>query len=195
MITEVLLVMPLYLMLFFIWWQFRHLIQIMASVGDILNNDDFFGDVVDTPKEGIEQHKKRECLKSVIDKGKRHLLGKWSHEKVDKASDETINKKYAEYKQRELNETGKKTGKALGKHVINLYSTGISRWLKIKNVKKLREDIENDPIIKDQMARLGCLFVCTFGNYLAPVLITAHTANNLDFGDEPEKKNEGYESD
>ena len=54
MITEVLLVMPLYLMLFFIWWQFRHLIQIMASVGDILNNDDFFGDVVDKPKEGIE---------------------------------------------------------------------------------------------------------------------------------------------
>ena len=28
----------------------------MASVGDILNDDDFFGDVVDTPKEGIEQH-------------------------------------------------------------------------------------------------------------------------------------------
>ena len=46
----------------------------------------------------------------------------------------------------------KKTGKALGKHVINLYSTGISCWLKIKDVKKLREDVENDPIIKDQMA-------------------------------------------
>ena len=146
-------------------------------------------------KKTLSSIKKRECLKSVIDKGKGHLLGKWTHEKVDKASDETINEKYAECKQRELNETGKKTGKALGKHVINLYSTGISIWLKIKNVKKLREDIENDPIIKDQMARLGCLFVCTFGNYLAPVLITAHTANNLDFGDEPEKKNEGYESD
>ena len=35
-------------------------------------------------------------------------------------------KKYVEYKQRELNEKGEKTGKALGKHVINLYSTGIS---------------------------------------------------------------------
>ena len=42
------------------------------------------------------------------------------------------------------------------------------------------------------MTGLGCLFVFTFGNYLAPVLIVAHTANNLDFGDEPE--NEGYES-
>ena len=82
------------------------------------------------------------------------------------------------------NEKGEKTGKALGRHVINLYSTGISQWLKIKDVKKLQQGIENDPIIKNQMAGLGCLFVCTFGNYLAPVLIAVHTANNLDFGDE-----------
>ena len=38
----------------------------MADVGNILNDDDFFGDTVDTPKEGIEQHRKRECLKNVI---------------------------------------------------------------------------------------------------------------------------------
>ena len=184
-----LLVLPLHLILFFIWHRFRHLIKIMADVGDILNDDEFFGDVVDTPKEGIEQHKKRECLKSVIDKGKAHLLGhKWTHGRVDKASDEIINKTYAEYKQRELNEKGEKNGKALGKHVINLYSIGISRWLKIKDAKKLRQDIENDPIIKDQMANLGCLFVCTFGNYLVPVLTAVHTANNVDFGSEPEDK-------
>ena len=30
----------------------------MADVGDILNDDDFFGDIVDAPKEGIQQHKK-----------------------------------------------------------------------------------------------------------------------------------------
>ena len=34
----------------------------MADVENILNDDEFFGDVVDTPKEGIEQHKKREQL-------------------------------------------------------------------------------------------------------------------------------------
>ena len=102
----------------------------MSDVENILNDNDFFGDIVDTPKEGIEQHKKRERLKSVIDKGKANLLGhKWTHERVDKASDKTINKTYAEYKQRKLNEKGEKTGKALGKHVINFYSSGISRWL------------------------------------------------------------------
>ena len=60
----------------------------------------------------------------------------------------------------------------------------------MKDVKKLRQDTEDDLIIKDQMASLGCLFVCTFGNFLAPVLISAHTANNAYFGDEPE--DEGY---
>ena len=164
----------------------------MADVGDILNDNEFFGDVVVTPMEGIDQHKKREELKSVIDKGKVRLLGpKWIHGRMEKASDETINKTYAEYKQRELNGKGEKTGMVLGKHVINLYPTSISRWLKIKDVKKLWQYIENDPIIKDQMANLGCLFVCTFGNYLVSVLIAAHTAKNLDLGGEPE--DEGYE--
>ena len=56
-----------------------------------------------------------------------YLLGsKWTQEKVDKANDGTINKTYAEYKQRELNEKGEKTGKVSGKHVIYLYSTRAS---------------------------------------------------------------------
>ena len=126
--------------------------------------------------------------------GKTYLLGhKWTHERVDKASEEVINKTYALYKLLELNEKGERTGKALGKHVIKLYSTGISRMVKIRDVHKLRQDSESDPIIKDQMTGLGCLLVCTFGNFLAPVLVAAHTMNNLDLGNELE--NEGCESD
>ena len=34
------------------------------------------------------------------------------------------------------------------------------------------------------MANLGYPLVCTFGDYLWSILIAAHTANNLDFGDE-----------
>ena len=97
----------------------------MISVGlynfarGVLKNDELFGDTADTPKEGIEQHRKREWIKSVIGSGKAYLLGyKWTQEKVDKASDETINKtnkqrelNAAFYKQRELNETGETTGK------------------------------------------------------------------------------------
>ena len=79
----------------------------MAHAEKILNDEEFFEDTVDTPKESVEQHTKRECLKCAISKGKVYLLGgKWIQEKVDKASDETINKTYGEYKQRELNEKG-----------------------------------------------------------------------------------------
>ena len=31
----------------------------MADFGNTLNDDDFFGDIVDTPKESIEQHKNK----------------------------------------------------------------------------------------------------------------------------------------
>ena len=64
-----LLVLPLYLILLFIWWKFQPLIKTLIDVGDIFD-DDLFGDVADIPKEGIEQHKKRECLKSVIDRAR-----------------------------------------------------------------------------------------------------------------------------
>ena len=43
------------------------------------------------------------------------------------------------------------------------------------------------------MADLGYLLVRTFGKFLAPVLVVAHTVNNLDLGDELE--NEDHESD
>ena len=125
-----------------------------------------------------------------------HELGhKWTHERVNKASNDAINKTYTEYRQRELNEKGEKTGKALSKHIINFYFTRISGWFKIKDLRKLRQDIENDSIIKDQMADLDRLFMCAFGNYLTLVLITAHTVNNVDFSDEQSHENEVYESD
>ena len=48
---------------------------------------------------------------------------------------------------------------ALSKYVISLYSSEISQLVKIRDVKKLQQDIDNDPIVKDQMAQLGCLLV------------------------------------
>ena len=42
------------------------------------------------------------------------------------------------------------------------------------------EEIDNDPIIKESMADVGALMVGTFGRYLAPLLIAAHTANHAE---------------
>ena len=46
----------------------------MAYVEDIFDDNDFFVGVVDTPNEGIDQHKKREDLKKIIDKGQGTLI-------------------------------------------------------------------------------------------------------------------------
>ena len=72
----------------------------------------FFANTADTRKEGIEQHRKQECLKSVIRKGKVLVNKKQCIQKrIDKASEETINKTYAKYKQHKLNEKGKNMGR------------------------------------------------------------------------------------
>ena len=156
----------------------------MADVENLLNGDnDFFGDTVDTPKEGIEQYIKRECLKRVSQAGARRIYYRINGQRKRQGRPAT----------KQLTKRMLSTSKASGKHVINLYSTEISRVVKIRDVKKLQQDIENNPIIKNQMANLSCLFVCAFGNFLAPVLVAVHTVNNLDLGDELE--NEDYESD
>ena len=65
---------------------------------------------------------------------------------------------------------------------------------KTENVKKLQEDIENGPIIRGQMASLGCFLEFTFVNFLAPVLVAAHKVDNLDLDLEKSFENEVYES-
>lgn len=64
----------------------------------------------------------------------------------------------------------KNTRRTLCKQVISLYSNEISYLVKIRDVKKLQQDIEKDPIIKDQMFSFGCVLVRTIGNFFAPVI-------------------------
>ena len=48
MIIELLLLLTLYVILFVIWWSFRHVIKMMADIENILNDDEFFADAADT---------------------------------------------------------------------------------------------------------------------------------------------------
>ena len=70
-----------------------------------------------------------------------------------------------------LNENGEKTGKTLGKPVMTMHLTGLSHVVKMRDVHKLQHNIKTDPIITVQMKNLGCLLACTFGNFLALVLV------------------------
>lgn len=105
--------LTLFAILFNIWWQFR-LVTKISDVENIVKNDEFFANTTYTPKEGIEQHRKQECLLVVVSKAKAYLLGskkQWAHERVGKASRKTGSKVYAEYKQGELKEKGEKLEK------------------------------------------------------------------------------------
>ena len=138
-----------------------------------------FFDEVDTPREGVENRKKREFLKDLITQGKK-LPGKkpWTVELIDEASNEEVEKLHSKYTQKELQHKGEKTGKAMGKHLIKIYSNGVSKVLRIDDMEQLRKDIDEDPIIKDSMADIGALMISTFGKCLSPILIACHTANH-----------------
>ena len=86
-------------------------------------------------------------------------------------NDEDIDKIYCEYKQCEIQQKAEVIGKSVGKHVINLYSRRVNRFFPIKNVERLRQDIENDIVIKDRMADLGAFLVCTLGPFLAHFML------------------------
>ena len=99
-----------------------------------------FSDTADTTKRSAQQHREPDCLKGAISKEK--VLGskkQMTQEKLDQASNETINKTCVKYKQRELNKKVEKMGRALGKYVISLCLTGISQVVKIGDVKAYRE--------------------------------------------------------
>ena len=87
---------------------------------------------------------------------------------MGKASDEVINKTYAEDKQRELNEKGEYNGKALDRHVINLCSAGISRWVKIRDVENYAKTLKMIQLLKTKWLAwsiFSCIHLVT-GLYL-----------------------------
>ena len=70
-------------------------------------------------------------------------------------------------------------GKALGKQACT--QPEFLKWLN-QRCKEMQEDIENDAVIRDQKSSFGCLLVCTFGNFLMPVLVAVDRVNKLDLG-------------
>ena len=60
-----------------------------------------------------------------------------------------------------------------------MYLTGVSQVVQMRDVHKLQQDIDNDPIITNQMDNLGCLLARTIVNFPAFVLVAVHTITSL----------------
>ena len=164
--------------------KYRHIVKAMGSLDSLLSTLTDEGDVVDAPEEGVPQRTKCETLKDAIQYGKTHLLpgkkGKWSIVEIDRKTDEEVEKLYNIYMQRQTELKGEMTGRAMGTHLINLYSNGVSKVLKIDDIEQLYRDIDKNPMIKDSMADIGALMVTTFWKWLSPILVACHTANHLE---------------
>ena len=192
MLLEICSILPIYILIFVIFYRFRNIIKVMSDIDEILcvENNDNSEEVPDS------DNNKRDFLIQIINQGKANRLpGKtpWTVPRIRKASDSIIEKLHHEYHQNETKHKAEKTGKAVSAHAINLYSKGVSRFLKINNVDQLRKDIDEDPIIKESMADMGALLVGTFGAYLTPILIAAHTANHVEGLAETEDKIESFD--
>lgn len=179
MLLEVLLVLPLYFVIFGILLCFRGIIKEMTEISDILA----VCNLEEEPEiaEEITTEDKRDFLKGIIDQGKADKLpGKtpWTVKRIEKATDKVIEKLYHEYHQADAKYKAAMTGKAIGTHVVKMYSEGVSKVVNIDNVEQLRKDIDSDPIIKESMSQVGALMVTTFGKLLAPILLLAHTVNH-----------------
>ena len=125
-----LLIVPLYLTIFIIFYRFRHIIKVMSNIDEFLSveNNNNSEEVFDI---------KRDFLIQIINQGKADKLsGKtpWTVPRIQKASDSIIEKLHNEYHQNEAKHKAEKTGKAVSAHAINLYSKGVSRFLKIDSV-------------------------------------------------------------
>lgn len=55
------LTLPLYAILLCIWCHFEIAVNLMSDVEKVLEEDESFADNVDTLKENVEQHRKKEC--------------------------------------------------------------------------------------------------------------------------------------
>ena len=62
----------LYVILFVIWCKFSYVIKMTSVVENILNDNKFFADAVDIPKQSFEQKRKQEGLEGAISKEKLH---------------------------------------------------------------------------------------------------------------------------
>ena len=169
MIFEVLLILTLYIGIFVICFRFKHVIKAMSSIDELLNVL-----LPDTGGGSEVEENGREFFINAINQGKGNLLpGRtpWTVARIKKVSDAGIDELKSHFVQVDTKLKAERTGKAVSKHVVNFYSTGVSKIVKIDSIDQLSKDMDEDLIIRDLRAEVGALLVETFGRFLAPLLV------------------------
>ena len=113
-----------------------------------------------------------------------HLLPgkkeKWSTAEIGRNTNEEVERLCNLYMQWQMEVKCEMTGRAMGRHLINLYSNGVRKVLKIDYIDQLCRDIEEDSIIKYSVTDISTLMVSTFGKWLSLVFVACHTVNHTE---------------
>ena len=124
MIFKVLSILPLYIGIFVICFRFKHVIKAISEIEELLNI------LLPDTDEGGKEENRRDFLINAVNQGKGDLLpGKipWTFARIKKVCDKGIDKLKSHFVQAETKLKAERTGKTVSKHVVNLYSTGVSK--------------------------------------------------------------------
>ena len=162
MFVDILLVSPLYVIIFILFFKFRYIIKAMENVNDMFAN--FISS--ETPSNDQEINK-REFLIEKIKNGEQISCSKtpWTEKRLQEASDKVIDKLYDNYQNSPSKKIDKQEALELGKPMcpimIDMYCDGLNCILdKIPyvsskyrvNVEKLKHNISSNKLFCDTLA-------------------------------------------
>ena len=127
---------------------------------------------------------KREQLAVLVSTGKaKEAIGvQLTHDQVKRLSDKEVEK----YNKRQEAYIGSKTTESLIDSFLMLFSKGLGMVVKIDDVEKLQQDIQNDFIINHELSSLAGGVALSCGRWLALANAVLITANHVQLETKPE---------
>ena len=110
--------------------------------------------------------KSQKLFECILTRNSKLFLGKvYTEGRINKLSDEEVDKLFNNY---ETKLSGQIV-KLLGKSIINMYSMGACAASGISNQDVLSEDLESDPFLNSALQRFTCELYYRFDSFLAPL--------------------------
>ena len=155
MIFELLLILPIYIGIFVIFYRFKHVIKAMSEI-------EMFSEIIES-----SEINKREFLMDRVKSGEQisNLKTPWTEERLEKASDKVIEKLYDKYQNPPPVKINKREALELGgpvcPTVIEMYAEGLGTLVDqmplikdryVINVEKLKTNILANKLFCDSLA-------------------------------------------
>ena len=192
MIFELLLILPIYIGIFVIFYRFKHVIKAMSEI-------EMFSEIIES-----SEINKREFLMDKVKNGEQISNSKtpWTEERLEKASDKVIEKLYDKYQNPPPVKINKQEALELGRPVcpavIEMYAEGLGTLVDqmplikdryVINVEKLKTNILANKLFCDSLAiKIGSRMIEQMGENSAMRVGVSLAAMTWDAVEKRERK-------